>query len=128
MPTDLLARAKKDFKNILKGGFSEEIKLVSLSPNSIILNTKGLASKHWINFDTDGTPVNSKNAHICLIEEELIANEYPYRDLDKEVNLYNHRVSVKDSSGVLKEYVIKEFYPNETIGGIVCILKDYDIN
>ena len=129
MSGKLLDRARADAKKfVTKGGFQEEIKLVSLSPNPVTINTIGLASKHWINFDTDGIPVNSKNAHICLNEQELSENNYPYRNSEQEVDLFNHRVSVKDSTGILKEYVIKEWYPNETLGLLICILKDYDIN
>ncbi len=124
MSGSLLNKVRQDaLKYATEGGFEEDITLTT--PNGLtVLNLKGLATKHWINFDTDGAPVNSKNAHITISESDLVTANYPVRSGD-EVFLRNHKVSVKDSTGSSKEYVIKEWYPNETLGLIVCILGDY---
>lgn len=128
MTGNLLNRARKDAKKyVTKGGFQEEI-ILKTADSSIELITTGLATKHWINFDADGASINSKNAHICLSEDELVSNNYPVRNSDNEVYLMNHKVSIKDSTGVLKNYVIKEWFPDETLGLIVCILGDYESN
>jgi hypothetical protein len=37
----------------------------------------------------------------------------------------NHLVNVKDSTGNLRNYVIMENFPDETLGMITCILGDY---
>lgn len=128
MAGSLLNRARKDAKRyVTKGGFQETITLET-SDGSMSIETTGFASKHWINFDTDGNAANSKNAHICLDEDKLVAAGYPVRNSDKEVYLLKHRVSVKDSSGEVKTYVIIESFPDETLGLIVCILGDYGTN
>jgi hypothetical protein len=115
MSGSLLNSVRKDaLKYATKGGFEEDITLTTPDSNTV-LNLKGLATKHWINFDTDGAPVNSKNAHICIPESDLEIASYPARR-NGEVYLRNHLVSVKDSTGVLKNYVIKEWFPNETLG------------
>ena len=115
------AMAKKAVTSV---GFQEDITLKT--PNGLTtLQTTGLASKHWINFDSDGNAINSKNAHITLDEQILLDAGYPVRNLNQEVSLRNHRVSVADSSGVLKEYVIIEVFPSETFGLIACILGDF---
>jgi hypothetical protein len=126
MSGNLLAKARRDVKKFIKsGGFQEDISLIT--PNGLItLFTTGLASKHWINFDSDGVPINSKNAHICLDEDVLTLNNYPYRNNDGDITLNRHKINVKDSSGIIKNYVIKEWFPDETLGLIVCILADYD--
>lgn len=124
----LLDRIRKQSKKIVtKGGFEELITLKS-ADGLITLELTGLVSKHWINFDTDGNAVNSKNAHITIDEDILEAAEYPYRNGDGEVDLKKHKVSTPDSTGVVKEYVITEWLPNETLGLIVCILGDYELN
>lgn len=126
MSGNLLNNAKKDSKKyVTKGGFQSDI-ILKTADSLITIETTGYHTKHWINFDTDGNSVNSKNAHICLDEEKLTLLGYPVRNSDKEVSLKNHRVSVKDSSDEVKEYVIKEWFPNETLGLIVCILGDYE--
>ena len=128
MSGKLLDRARKDAKKyVTKGGFQEKITLTT-PDSSISIETTGFASKHWINFDTDGNASNSKNAHICLDETELIKANYPVRNADKEVYLLRHRVAVEDSSKEVKNYVIIESFPDETLGLIVCILGDYGIN
>lgn len=127
MSGNLLNIARRDAKKyITKGGF--EVDIILTSPADVVLATTGLASKHWINFDADGNSINSKNAHICISESDLSDNGYPVRNADEEIYLKDHRVSVKDSSGILKEFVIKEWFPSETVGLIVCILGDYELN
>jgi hypothetical protein len=68
--------------------------------------------------------VNTKNAHIAISEKFLSDASYPYRNLSGEVSLKNHRIAVADSTGLVKNYVIREIFPDETIGLIVCILGD----
>lgn len=128
MPGSLLNRARKDSKKyVTTGGFEENICIQT--PDGLkSLSTTGFVSKHWINFDTDGNAANSKNAHICLDEDKLVLGNYPVRNLNQEVFLLKHRVTVKDSSGLDKKYVIIETFPNETLGLIVCILGDYGTN
>lgn len=123
-----LNRARRDSKKyITRGGFEENIILKS-SNGLVSLATTGFVSKHWINFDTDGLPANAKNAHICLDEDVLVLNNYPVRNENGDVYLKDHRVSTPDSTGIFKEYVIKEWFPDETLGLIVCILGEYELN
>jgi hypothetical protein len=126
MGGNLLDRARRDSKKyITKGGFQDDIILETVDGLTTI-ETTGFVSKHWINFGSDGLPMNSKNAHITLDESALILLNYPVRNNDNEVHLQNHRVRTKDSTGQLKTYVIKEWYPDETLGLIACILGDFE--
>jgi hypothetical protein len=126
MAGNILQKARRDAKKyITKGGCEEDIILTSADGLSV-LETKGWVSKHWINFETDGNPANSKNAHITLDEELLKSENYPVRNSSQEVSLYRHKVTTKDSTGVNKNYSIIEWLPDETLGLIVCILGDYE--
>ena len=127
MAGSLLNRAKADSKKyIMSGGFEENITLITPDGNTVI-ETTGFATKHWINFSTDGLDSDTKNAHICVSESELIDKNYPVRNANGEVFLRSHRVNVVDSSGIIKNYVINQWYPNETTGLIVCILGDFEL-
>jgi hypothetical protein len=84
-----------------------------------------LTSKHHINFDSDGLPINSKNVHVSLDEADLVSQNYNPRNINNEVALINHLVNVKDSTGNLRNYVVIENFPDETLGLITCILGDY---
>ena len=125
MPGTLLQAVRADAKKyITEGGFESDINITTPS-GSVSLDTTGWATKHHISYDTDGTVVNAKNAHICLNEQILEDAGYTVR-VDGEVSLLKHKIIVKDSSGVDKTYVIKETFPDETLGLIVCILGDLE--
>ena len=125
MSGKILQLAKRDAKHfVTSGGFEESIVLITPTRDKQ-LSLTGLATKHWINFDTDGNPVNSKNVHICIDESFLVANGYPVRNAKGEINLMKHLVSFPDSSGMVKNYVVRENFPDETLGLIVCILGDF---
>ena len=124
MSGKLLAKARSLAKKIMKGGFSETITLIH-PVSGLTIETDGLASKHHINFDSDGLPINSKNVHVSLDEADLVSQNYNPRNSNNEVALINHLVNVKDSTGNLRNYVVIENFPDETLGLITCILGDY---
>lgn len=124
MSGNLFQLAKRDAKFFVSnGGFEESIELVTPSKDKSLQLT-GFATKHHINFDSDGNPVNTKNVHICIDESVLVANGYPVRNAKGEIFLKNHQVSFPDSSGIVKTYVVRENFPDETLGLIVCVLGD----
>lgn len=125
MSGKLLALARKDAKNhITKGGFEVDIRLQTPQSDKIV-DVTGYGTKHFINFDSDGLPINTKNVHICISEDDLVALTYPVRNAKNEVSLLNHIVIFKDSTGSEKTYKVNENYPDEVLGLIVCILSDY---
>lgn len=125
MAGNILQAAKADaLKYITAGGFEEEI-LITAPDGTLSLQINGYATKHHINFDTDGNPVNSKNVHICIGETDLAANNYPVRNAKGEVALRDHLVTFKDSSGLDRNYIVTEVLPDETLGLITCILSDF---
>lgn len=119
-----LARSKYDWLRFsTAGGF--QVAMILTSPANVVLSIVGLATKHNNSVTTDGIPVNAKNVHVSLIESYLVALGVTVRNSNGEINLRNYRVSFPDSSGVTKNYIIKETIPDETTGVIVCILGDY---
>ena len=125
MSGELFQLAKRDAKFFVTGaGFQEDIILMN-PERDMRVSLTGFATKHWINFDTDGLPVNSKNVHVTIDESVLVVNGYPTRNRKGEISLLKHIVSFPDSSGVNKEYYVKENFPDETLGLIVLILADY---
>lgn len=125
MAGNLLKLARKDAKNIItKGGFEVVIQLQTPTGDKIV-DIKGFGTKHFINFDSDGLPVNTKNVHICISEDDLTALLYPVRNAKTEVSLLNHKVIFKDSTGNARTYRINENYPDEVLGLITCVLSDF---
>lgn len=96
----------------------------TITGEQVIINV--IHSKHHMAHDAEGARVNLKNAHISFAENNLTAEGYTVRNASGEVAMINHLVSVADSTGITKEYVIRECYPDEMVGLIVCILGDFE--
>ena len=125
MVSKLMQLAKRDSRHIVtKGGFEVEITL-STRQDDLTISLTGFATKHWNSFDSDGLPINAKNVHICVSETDLNELNFPCRTSKGEINLLKCKVSFVDSSGISKKYVVEENMPDETLGLIVLILKDY---
>jgi hypothetical protein len=88
------------------------------------LTIKGIYAQHHNSISTDGTPINAKLTRVSFAESSLTLAGYPVRS-SGEVNLRNHLIDFADSTGVLKHYKIKEWFPDETVGIITCILGNY---
>lgn len=124
----LIEQAKRDLEQITGNTNEFGVPMTLIAPNSTTLAIVGIHAKHHTGFDEQGFPVNSKIASIAISEKQLTDASYPVRDANGEVNLRRHKVRAYDSTGIENEYMIDEFFPDETIGLIVCILKDYEQN
>jgi len=117
--------ARVDIQRFLTtGGFQVNVSLTS--PDGKVVSIKALAVKHFTTVDTDGNQINTKNARVTLVENNLITLNYPTRNAKGEVNLKSHKLDYADSTGILKHFVVKEWYPDETLGIITLILGDYE--
>lgn len=124
----LIAQAKADIEKITgnTGEFAKGMTFTSPTPPGQTAVVNGLHTKHHLGVDTDGAEVNAENAHVSVSEKALTDEGYTVRNAEGEVDLKDHKVTVKDSTGVNITYVIREWFQNETIGLIVCILGDYE--
>lgn len=120
----LLDQIRLDIEQITANDQEFAVPATFTSPDGETATINVIHSKHHLGVDTDGNRVNSKNAHISFAENNL--SGYTVRNASGEVAMINHRVTVADSTGIQKEYVIKEAYPDEMVGLIVCILNDFE--
>ena len=123
---NLIDQAKADIEQITSNLNEFAVEIIFTSPTEQTATISGLHTKIHLGVDTDGLAVNSKKSHISFSEKFLIDASYPVRNSSGEVNLRNHRVAVKDSPGNLKNYTVKEIFPDETIGLITCMLDDFE--
>jgi hypothetical protein len=121
----LLDQAREDVKDIMADGDEWGVEITFTAPNASSCTVIGLHTKHHLGIDSDGNRSNSKTASISVVESHLVDNDYPVRNNNGEVSFRNHKASVKDSTGVVKNYMISEWFPDETLGIIVCILTDF---
>ena len=119
----LIAQAKADIERITSdlSGFGVAIELIA--PNGTIGNVVGLHTKIGLGVDTDGNMVHSTKAHVSFSESLL--PDYPIRNTKGKVDLKGHKINVADSTGIVKNYIMQSYFPDETIGLISCIIEEY---
>ena len=125
----LIERVKKDAARITTSLNGFGVSILLTAPNAQIVVITGLHKKHYLGFDQEqGRAINTKTASITFSEIalKLLNPIYPVRNATGEIDLKNHKVTVSDSTGTPKIFIIREFMPDEVTGLIVCILGDYE--
>lgn len=117
----LIQQIKEDIEDITSNLDDFAVVLTLQPPNGVPVTINGFHSKHHLGFTTEGARVNSRNAHAAFSEKFLTDVGYPVR-INGQVNLESHKLTAKDSTGNDVTYVIEQYYQDETIGLIVCIL------
>jgi hypothetical protein len=119
---NLLAIAVSDAQQILENDWSVD---VTFNNGSIVKTVKAVASRHHLDFNDEGVPINSENAHVSVSEQTLLDAEFPTRNGNNEVNLVDVLVSYADVNQVVKTYQIDSVFPSETLGIFVLTLGTY---
>lgn len=123
----LIDRAKEDWQRFTTNTNEFGVVMTLEDLEFVQYAASGLFTKHHLGIDTEGNLVNTKNAHFSISEQVLTTLNYPVRNASGEVDLKGHKLFVKDSTGIVKSFIIREFFPDETIGLIVCILGTYEV-
>lgn len=119
-----LDQAIADMKKYTQAGFSREITFTKPDHSQSAI-VRGLVSKHNLGINpATGAPINSRNAHISVVESLLIEAPYNTRDDKGEINIKGDMVSWVDASGVPCKYLIDETMMSHTLGLIVCTLGE----
>lgn len=126
----LIDKIKKDSEAVTMngGGDGWGVEQKWTSPTNQQVTIIGLHVKHHMSYDEHGNTVNSKNASVTFSEKSMTNVGYSVRGANGEVNMSNHKVIVKDSTGVEYKYKVKpgSWYPDEVLGLITCILSAYE--
>jgi hypothetical protein len=121
----LIDRARIDTQRIITNNAEWGVEIHLEAPDMSTADVVGIHTKHHLGVDAEGMPVSSQNAHVSIIEQSLIEQYYPVRNADGRVAMMNHKVTVKDSTGIAKTYVVTSVFPDETLGLILCQLGNY---
>lgn len=122
-------RAKADWANYIGNPINEGVEQISFTPQNgdttqtVIIY--GLATKHHLNYSPEGIAINSTNARVTISEAQLTATGFTVRDSKNNVVLLKSLVSYPDSNGNTQNYIVKEQFPDETVGVIILILSEY---
>ena len=121
----LINAAKRDIKQVTSNLNEWALDVELITPIGDTVSIKGVHTKHHIGLDSDGIPVNAKTSSLAFSEDNLPVG-ISIRNAKSEVVLKNWKCNVIDSTGIVKNYVIREWFPDEMIGLIVCILGDFE--
>jgi hypothetical protein len=123
----MLERAQADIKRISgdSTGFTEQ--LTFTTPDGLTTAViYGIPNKIHLGINTEGEQMNSRKSSVSISESNLTDLGYPTRDADNICSLKNHKVTLIDSTGLAAQYIIREVFPDESVGMIVCMLGSYE--
>ncbi len=72
-----------------------------------------------------GLIINGKNASVVFAESAMPLS-YPIRNSSGAVSMIGDRISVPDSTGVIKDYIVQENIPDESVGLITLLLGNWE--
>lgn len=126
--SNILALAKKDWKRFSQSSFDLDLNF-STPDGGQTATIKGIGTRAQTTFRTDGTDAIGDLVHISFNEELLSeANvAYPIRNAKGLVAMNEHLVSFLDSTGTLRNYQLKQVYPDSAVGMIAADCADYTI-
>lgn len=106
-------------------GFTKTIQFIA-TDGITTATIRGMSAVIHLGVDNQGEFVNTRKAHISFSESSLSDTGFPVRDSSNTLILKGNRVSVIDSTGQAEQYVIREIYPDEALGLLVCMLGDFE--
>lgn len=124
-----MATIRTDVQRITTGAFAVPVIFTVVGGMTVLSVTcQAIAICHHLTVNEYGQAVNNgKIARVTVSEYALNALSYPVRNSSGKINLINHRVTWTDLNGNQVTFVIREQYPDETTGAIVCMLGEYGI-
>lgn len=122
----LLELLKRDANYITTNQVDWAEQVTFIAPTGEIATIKALHTKHHLDYDLQrAQEINTLKAHVDISEQELTALGYPVRNAAGDVHLKKHKVTASDANGVAWTYIIENWFENDKVGVIVCILGKF---
>lgn len=122
----LTQRAQTDMQTITSNSndWAVSATLTDLTGQTATVNV--LHTRHNTAYDPEGVTVNVPTASIAVSEAKVLENNenYSFKNSSGEITYLNHSVDIADASGVVKNYMVSENYPDEKLGMTILILQD----
>ena len=121
---DLRKLVVKDWRRFTSNEWGTDFTIEN--KKGVVVSSRGLSSLHHLGVDANGMPVNAKNIHLQINEQDLIDKCYPTRNENGDIDLLYHIITFKDNIGEEHKYIINETMPDHNVGAIICTLGDYE--
>ena len=119
----LLCAIRDAARIINAGGFNTEL---VFEKNGVQYKIQGLAFVTHLAIDGEGRQVNSKQAHITFVENDLTKlNAQTRSETTNDVNMKVFTVSFTDMSQKCKSYKIRDNWSDDTLGIISLQLEKF---
>ena len=120
-------KAIADWNRLSQSAFGLDL-IITTPDGSQTATIQGIGTDIAYNMETDGQDASVRNVHIGFNEAVLLAANpaYPVRNADGLVDMHHHRVSFEDAQGIVRNYSIKQIYPDNTVGMIMCDCSDFN--
>lgn len=123
---NLIEQARLDVLQITTNADEFAVPVLFTAPDTSTALINARPNKHSLSIDPDtGGAVNQKKVTLSVSEYALVVVGYKTRNDRNDVALIGHVVEWKDSTGLVSKYVIRETWPDGTLGLIVCMLGDF---
>jgi len=120
-------RARRDMRRFTAddSGFFAVSCVIKTPDVGTSIVVKGLHTRHWMGFDPDGVAVHTAIASLGVAEQQFIDGGFVIRDSNDEVGMKGFLIDAPDSNGNIKNYVLREVFPDENLGLLILILGEY---
>lgn len=117
-------RAIRDLQRFSGDANGFGVSITITSPALVTATLTGWSTKHYLGLNELGQAVSTKTASVFFSENNLPTGS-SIRNAEQEIALTDYLVDTSDSTGIVKNYKVSSWFPEEKLGGIVIILEDY---
>jgi len=118
----LIEKIQRDARRFVSNGNNFAVP-ITFSNGTLSVTVNGTVKRHHTHYNDMGVAVSSSEASCTVHEKDLIAAGYIIRDGNGRVSMANNYASWQDSNGTLIRYKITQWFPDDLLGLIVCILS-----
>jgi hypothetical protein len=124
----LTERSRKDMQTITSKATDFAVPATFTDLAGEIAEVNVLHTKHNTAYTPEGVETNVRISSIAVANEKIEEANliYSYTNAKNDVTYLGHSVTVADASGITRSYVVRENYPDETLGMTVLILAQKD--
>lgn len=124
----LVERSRRDMQSITSKMSDFAVPAIFTDLSSEVAEVNVIHTKHNLGYTPEGVEMNVRTSSIAVSNTKVLeANaDYSFLNAKSDVTYLGHSVTVPDSNGIQRNYIVSENYPDENLGLTVLILGQKD--